>query len=52
MRIDFSEDEEDDNSYEEIGKYEFIIGQEICNEAIKDFLAEIEIENPTSKPSV
>lgn len=38
MRIDFSEDDDDDNSYEEIGKYEFIIGQEICNEAIKAFL--------------
>lgn len=36
MRIDFSE-EEDDNSYEEIGKYEFIIGQEVCNEAIQVF---------------
>jgi hypothetical protein len=39
MRIDFSEDDDDDNSYEEIGKYEFIIGQEVCNEAIRDFKA-------------
>jgi hypothetical protein len=39
MRIDFSEEDDDDNSYEEIGKYEFIIGQEVCNEAIREFRA-------------
>jgi hypothetical protein len=52
MRIDFSEEEEDDNSYEEIGKYEFIIGQEICNEAIKEFLQAIEAEAPSVRPSL
>lgn len=53
MRIDFSEEEEDDdNSYEEIGKYEFIIGQEICNEAIKDFLQEIEEESPAAEAAL
>lgn len=51
MRIDFSEDDEDDNSYEEIGKYEFIIGQDICNEAIKIFKQQIEEATPTLIPN-
>lgn len=36
MRIDFSEESEGE-SYEEIGKYEFIIGQEVCNQAVRAF---------------
>jgi hypothetical protein len=39
MRIDFSEDEEEDNDeeYEEIGKYEMILDQEMCNMAIEKY---------------
>jgi hypothetical protein len=45
MRIDFSE-EDDENSYEEIGKYEFIIGQDVCNQAIQEFRAGVEAASP------
>jgi hypothetical protein len=50
MRIDFSEEDEDDNSYEEIGKYEFIIGQEVCNQAIQEFRAEVDANAPLAAP--
>lgn len=41
MRIDFSEESEAE-SYEEIGKYEFIIGQEVCNQAVRSFRKSLE----------
>ena len=46
MRIDFSEEDEEEDSYEEVGKYDFIIDQEICNTAIKGFKTEMEQKNP------
>ena len=44
MRIDFSEEDcDEEDSYEEIGKYEFIIAQEVCNRALKEFRKELDL---------
>ena len=49
MRIDFSEEEGEEDSYEEVGKYDFIIDQEVCNAAIKLFREEDDAKHPTAQ---
>ena len=47
MRLDFSEDanEEDEDNFEEISKYEFVLSQEICAKSVMLFKYKVDEKN-------